>query len=179
MAAFGDSEVTDVSHHEADLHTLIGGGEGRLVEFKSSACFDHRTTNRNKELEFTIAKTVAGFANAKGGTLLIGVDDNGSAVGLTEDYRLANQQRCDRDGYENWLTTMLTRYLGKVFATLMNVSFAQLDGQDVCRVDVAPTSTPVFLRGQKSDGDFYVRINNSTRLLTSQETLEYATHRWR
>ena len=52
------------------------------VEFKSSATFDRETGNKNKELEFAVAKTVAGFANSHGGTLLIGVNDDGEAVGI-------------------------------------------------------------------------------------------------
>jgi ATP-dependent Lon protease len=162
-----------------DTASLLAAGENKWVEFKASACYDHRTGNRNKDLELAVAKTVAGFANAHGGTLLIGVDDAGRPVGLGDDFRLANQKRQDRDGYENWLTTMLAEALGSVATSYLTVSFTEVDGQDVCRIDVRPAGAPVFMRGQRSDGDFYVRLNNSTRLLTTAEALDYVRSHWR
>ena len=163
----------------SDTAALMAAGENKWVEFKASACYDHQSGNRNKDLEFAVAKTIAGFANAHGGTLLIGVNDEGHAVGLDDDYRLANQRRQDRDGYENWLTTMLAETLGKVATSYLTISFAEVDGHDVCRVDVRPAGAPVFMRGQKSDGDFYVRLNNSTRLLTTADALDYVRSHWR
>lgn len=162
-----------------DTASMMAAGENKWAEFKASACYDHQTGNRNKDLELAIAKTIAGFANAHGGTLLIGVNDDGQPVGLDNDYRLANQKRQDRDGYENWLTTTLADALGKVATSYLTVTFTEADGNDVCRVDVRPAGAPVFMRGQKSDGDFYVRLNNSTRLLTTADALEYVRSHWR
>jgi predicted HTH transcriptional regulator len=49
-------------------------------------------------------KTAAGFLNVEsGGTLLIGVDDNGKVLGLEDDYKTMGQSPT-RDGYETWLT---------------------------------------------------------------------------
>ncbi len=157
---------------------LMAAGESKNVEFKSSATFDRETGKKNKELEFAIAKTVAGFANAHGGTLLVGVNDNGQAVGLADDYRLANQKRQDVDGYENWLTTMLAENLGKVATTYLSVSFGSVEGHDVCRLDVTPSKVPIFIRSQRSSGDFYVRLTNSTRLLNTSEAMEYIRSHW-
>ncbi|MBX7132282.1 MAG: protease Lon-related BREX system protein BrxL [Fimbriimonadaceae bacterium] len=162
-----------------DVPSLIAGGETKRVEFKSSATFDRETGKKNKDLEFAIAKTIAGFANSHGGTLLIGVNDSGQAVGLTDDFRLASQSRQDADGYENWLTSMLSEMLGKVATTYMTVSFASIDGNDVCRVEVMPSATPIFIHAQKAAGGFYVRLNNSTRLLNTAEALQYINAHWR
>jgi ATP-dependent Lon protease len=162
-----------------DTVSLMTAGESKWVEFKASACFDRESGNRNKDLEFAVAKTVVGFANAHGGTLLIGVNDVGEAVGLKDDYRLANQKRQDPDGYENWLTTMFAERLGKVAASQLTVTFTDVVGNDVCRIDVKPSGSPIFMRGQKADGDFYVRLNNSTRLLTTADALEYVRSHWK
>jgi len=168
---FGQSDL-------ADTATLMAAGESKRVEFKASATYDRETGKKNKDLEFAIAKTIAGFANAHGGTLLIGVDDTGQAVGLKDDYRLASQRRQDADGYENWLTTMLADMLGKVATTYLTVSFAEAGGYEVCRLDVQPAKAPIFIHAQKSGGDFYVRLNNSTRLLNTAEALDYIRSHW-
>ena len=43
---------------------------------------------RDERLERAVAKTVAGFLNAEGGVLLIGVADDGSIPGIEDDYTL-------------------------------------------------------------------------------------------
>jgi ATP-dependent Lon protease len=181
--AIGESEKPDTEEVGAvavtDSASLMLAGESKWVEFKASACFNHETGDRDKGLEFSIAKTIVGFANASGGTLLIGVNDAGTPVGLKDDYRLANQKRQDRDGYENWLTTMLSEVLGKVAISYVTITFQDMDGGDVCRLDVRPGVSPIFMRGQKTDGEFYVRLNNSTRLLNTSDALEYVRSHWK
>ena len=43
-------------------------------------------------MEEVILKTVAGFWNAEGGTLLVGVSDDGSVLGLDADLANARQK---------------------------------------------------------------------------------------
>ena len=57
-------------------------------------------------------KTVAAFMNTDGGTLLIGIDDNGQPVGVEADYPLVKGG--DRDGWELWLTAAVKNALGAV-----------------------------------------------------------------
>jgi predicted HTH transcriptional regulator len=65
---------------------LIEQGESAELEFKSTVRWDLRESKKNPDLEAVIRYTVAGFLNANGGTLLIGVGDDGSIVGLQPDY---------------------------------------------------------------------------------------------
>ena len=69
-----------------DLAALCEAGESSSVEFKASLRWDLNERRVNKALERVVVKTIAGFLNGRGGTLLIGVDDAGAAVGLTDDY---------------------------------------------------------------------------------------------
>ena len=66
-----------------ELQTILSRGEGQFIEFKSA--WDHSTTPpkplRRRALRDKIADVVAAFANADGGLLLIGVDDDGTATG--------------------------------------------------------------------------------------------------
>lgn len=98
------------------------------VEFKSSARWDMKQNTANKVLELVIVKTVAAFMNGKsGGTLLIGVDDNRSAIGLAHDYQTLGKKQ-DRDGYENWLTTLLLDQFGKESSPLIHITFHDVAG---------------------------------------------------
>jgi ATP-dependent Lon protease len=157
------------------VEELIAGGESRTVEFKSSARWSYGKGDRDEVIERTIVKTIAGFMNAHGGTLLIGIDDDGNAIGLDKDYKLVKGH--GRDGFENWLTDLLEKSLGKPAVANVAVGFASVDGGDVCRIDVHPSRSPVYARrGQESD--LFVRLNNSTRLLNTQEAVTYIAQHW-
>lgn len=160
------------------VRELIAAGESDRVEFKASARFNRHTGTRDDRLELVIAKTVAGFLNADGGTLLIGVADDGSVVGVESDYTLMKQP--DRDRYELWLRDLLATCLGTPAAGLVDVSFAEVEGCDVCKLDVPPSPAPVFLDTPKGPrhADFYVRVGNSTRQLLTDEVLEYHDRHW-
>jgi hypothetical protein len=75
---------------------LIQEGESDELEFKSSLRWDYKQGKVNKELEGVIVKTVSAFANSDGGTLLIGVDDDGNALGIEKDLLSLN---ADLDKY--------------------------------------------------------------------------------
>ena len=71
----------------------MAAGESQTLEFKSSARWNVRAASPDKKLEHAITKTVCAFLNAEGGTLLIGVDDNGQVLGLEDDWRTLVLQR--------------------------------------------------------------------------------------
>ena len=157
---------------------LMAAGESSGVEFKQTARWNIHTKQRDAKIELVIAKTVAGFLNADGGTLLIGVDDDARPVGLAEDLSLMKEPDLDR--YELWLRDLLERCLGKPAAANVNVSFEQAEAMDVCRIDVEAAPAPVYLDepGGNREADMYVRMGNSTRKLLTDEAVEYVAHHW-
>ena len=72
-------------------------------------------------LESVVAKTVAGFMNAHGGTLVIGVDDNGNPVGLDRD--LATLSKSNVDGYELFLRNLLNTAVGADLCARIGIEF--------------------------------------------------------
>jgi uncharacterized membrane protein YeaQ/YmgE (transglycosylase-associated protein family) len=156
---------------------LIAAGESSTVEFKSSARYNHRTGARDARLELVIATAVAGFFNARGGTLLIGVADDGTVLGLAEDYRL--QRHADADRYQLWLRDLLSATLGAPAAAQVDISFAALGDQEICLLRVPAAARPVFVRIPKqATTKFVTRIGNSTRELSGEEMLHYALGHW-
>lgn len=161
----------------ADIATLIAGGESRSVEFKSTARLNLATGQRDAAMELAVVKTVAGFLNAHGGTLVIGVADDGTVRGLQDDYVAVGGR--GRDGYENFLTTLLDRRIGRTAVANVDIAFEIVDGNEVCRLDVGPSGEPVFVANDKGDADLYVRLNNSTRLLNTADSLKYVRQHWK
>jgi hypothetical protein len=160
---------------EEDIRALIAGGENAKVEFKSSARWDMRENKKNPAMEQVLLKTMAAFLNSEGGTLLLGVSDDGTIVGLEHDYQTL--QKKNADGYELFLRDFLLGHFGKDCSPSLRISIHQLDGSEVCRVVAQPSARPVWLK-EGADEPIYIRTGNSTRRLTTREALEYCKRRW-
>jgi Schlafen, AlbA_2 len=160
-----------------EILDLLSKSESATLEFKASARWDLELKARNRVIEDSIVKTVAGFANGRdGGVLLIGVSDDGNVVGLRNDFKL--QKRNDADGFENWLTTLLAKRLGKAATSDARVSMVEVEGEHVCVVRVSASPDAVFDR-EGENARFFVRMNNSTRELNPAEMHEYARKRFK
>ena len=126
--------------------------------------------------EEIIAKTVAGFLNGHGGTLLIGVNDRGQPVGLDSDYAHVKPQNAD--GFVNWLDTLLENTLGHTGAHRVQIRIDVINGIEVCRLDVPASSKPIWTRFKKQDAVLFVRRNNSTRQVPADEVDQFLTERF-
>jgi type I restriction enzyme, R subunit len=155
---------------------LIENDEDFAVEFKSTARWDLREGQPSKVIEDAVVKTVAGFLNTEGGTLLIGVGPDRKTVGLHHDYSRVKPP--NGDGLVNWLTTHLTNAVGHAAVMRTRARITVHDGQEICRVDVARSSQPVWARTSKQSRVFFVRMNNSTRALPEEELAGYLNDRW-
>jgi hypothetical protein len=153
-----------------DILKLIEQGENDWIEFKSSMRYDYNKQDINRDLEFVIAKTIVGFMNAKGGKLIIGVDDNGTILGLKNDFNTLRNK--SRDGFERGIFNIISNYIGQESCYSTHVSFYQFDQSDICLVDVERSHEPVYLsEGKKTT--FYVRTGNATHPLNVKDTVKY------
>jgi ATP-dependent Lon protease len=179
-----EAPVAQESQHIAEpkqrsIKELMSRGESSTVEFKATARWHLYKGDKDPAIEREIVKAVAGFMNAHGGTLLIGVNDDHEPVGLENDYKVTRKGNRDpRDSFENWLTDLLDNSIGKPALANVSVAFEEVDGHDVCRVDVKPGRQPVYAQGKQTT-DFFVRLNNGTRSLDIQEAVAYiSAHDW-
>ena len=167
---------------------LLVAGESAHLEYKSTLRTAASTGEVFKPLETASVKTVAAFANAPdGGTLLIGVADDGSVHGLASDYAsLHKDGKDDRDLFQLHLAQVLINALGETAASSVSVQLHTVDGHDLCRVHVPPSSFPVDAhvvvdrKGQlEKKTAFFVRIGNGTRDITdATERQRYVAQRW-
>ncbi|MDQ4145725.1 MAG: protease Lon-related BREX system protein BrxL [Actinomycetota bacterium] len=175
-----DAEEEQVLEHatELTLEQLAHLPESQTLEFKASMRYDLQVGGVNKALEQVVVKSVAGLMNARGGVLLIGVADNGEVVGIEKDVAML-PKRQDRDGYENHLTTLLENGIGAAATANVGTRFEEVDGKNVCRVAVKPSSSPVWTKVKGQEDVFYVRLGNSTRPLGPREAYEYISQHFR
>ncbi len=71
---------------------------------------------------------MSGFANSQGGTLLIGVEDNGNIVGVT------NAKKLMEDIPNKIVTTT---------GVVPDVSLLEENGKEYIKITIAPSNTPI------------------------------------
>lgn len=163
------------------LGDLIAEGENDEVEFKQTLRWDIKHGTVNKELEGVVMKTIAAFANAQGGTLLIGVADNGDITGLDNDYKALSG--ANRDKFELHLKTLIINTFGEAFAaTKVKLTFPEIEDKEICRVDILPANKPIYVKladkGGSAQDRFYVRNGNSSREMTGDQSIAYIKERF-
>jgi len=112
--------------------------ESQNVEFKESWRDDY-------------LKWICGFANAQGGTIYVGVDDNGNVVGVDDAKKLMD-----------YIPIKVRDMLGIV----VDVNLLNEDGKDVIQIITEPYPTPVSYKGE-----FHYR-SGSTKLELKGISLE-------
>ncbi len=164
---------------DVEIAALLAAGETERVEFKETARWNVREDKKDPRMELVVAKTVAAFLNSDGGTLVIGVRDDGTALGLYRD--LATLRTPDADRFELWVRDLLSSVLGRNAAALPAVRFPVApNGETVCVVICPAAPRPVYLT-QAKDGtstEFWVRVGNSTRSFAVDEAVEYVRRHW-
>lgn len=136
-----------------DVNHLIDEGEGFTIEFK------RRISSSEK-----IARTLISFANTRGGTILFGVDDDGTVVGVESEKSememigIAGTEFCDPP-------------------VRVAITIVPFDGLDVivCYVPESRTKPHYFVGDKENvNGDstrVYIRVNDNT-VMASREVVK-------
>lgn len=155
------------------LEQMIFQGEGIFTEFKSTLRVNLHTKERDKRMEHAVLKTIAGFLNSReGGTLVIGLADDGTPLGL------------EIDGFEN--EDKMNLHLGNLIKTQLGVAtmlhikshFEDYKGSRVFLVDCKPSKVPVYLKAGQVE-EFYIRAGGSSASLTPSQMTDYIKQRFK
>jgi hypothetical protein len=165
----GEPEKT----HKRPVTELISLGESVTLEFKSSLQWDMVQNRQNTALRASVVKTIAAFLNTEGGTLLIGVEDQGDVCGVNLDLQLVGNSE---DGFAQLVNTLMFQQLGAGAVPYIRQRIEAVDGHKVCVPDVDRSAEPVFTKSDKGR-EFFVRVGNTTRALDPEETLRYIESR--
>lgn len=150
---------------------LIAGGETGAVEFKSTLRVNLHTGQPDDKIQLSALKTIAGFLNAKGGTLLIGVADDGEILGLSAD-GFASE---DKLGLH--LVNLIKDRIGEVFQPYVHPHFQDENGARVLTIRCEKGPKPAFVK----DGNlqrFFVRGGNATTELSGASITDYVKQRF-
>ena len=172
---FDEGQPLPAEPHAWTVEDLLEEMESDRVEFKSSAYYSYKPDIPERIILESVLKTVAGFFNAGGGTLAIGIADDGEILGVQPDLE---QKNFDTDGYVNALTTAFERALGPVASARTKIQLQTVEDSVVCLVHVPSAPEPVYAKVSKGEKVFFVRMNNSTRVLSGPDLVSYVKERW-
>ncbi len=151
---------------------IIAQGETGVVEFKSSLRTNLHTGQSDPRMELSVLKTIAGFLNGKGGTLLIGVSDDKQSLGLEID------NFSSEDKLHLHLVNLLNSRLGSNWTVYIHTHFEEHDNKRILVVDCTSSRVPVYVK-EGSVEHFYIRAGNSTSELQGTQAQDYIRLRFR
>ena len=137
--------------------------EGEKVEFKSSIIFSPNSGQPESTQPFAIAKEIAAFMNTDGGTLYLGVKDNGTICGVESDLpalnaatiKMPNRNDADfaykpnRDHYCQKLRNLIRFYLGEYASSLIkDPEWRSVGGKSYAVLTVPATGEEIIYLGR-------------------------------
>lgn len=151
-------EPTKEKEPQESIKIVDFGIENNNREFKTSIVFSNKNgvANLDNQLE-VILRTICGFLNAQGGTLYIGINDDGIPIGIEEDLQFMH---CNEDTYQLKIRQYVVENLGKDINSLLTFSFRKYGNKTVCAIAVPSYHTVVKLHNT-----VFQRQGNATRPL--------------
>jgi hypothetical protein len=150
---------------------LIASGETEGIEFKSTLRTNLQTSQVDERMQMSVLKTLAGFLNSGGGTLLIGVNDEGEPVGVKADGFL------NEDKMSLHLVNLIRDRVGELFLPYVHPEFEELEGKTILSVRCEKGPKPAFIKDGNTQ-KFFVRAANATAELSGQAMIDYSKQRF-
>src|SRR6056297_608492 len=123
-----------------ELKAIVHKGENKTLEFK-------------ERFKDEILKTISAFANSSGGTLLVGVKDNGEICGINLKDK----------AYQDIISKVLNRT-----GIAPEYEKVEVDDRFVLAITVKKSQIPIAF-----DGRYYKRVGNTTRVMNFDELKQF------
>lgn len=163
----------------ADLKRLLASDETTTLEFKSSLRTplgppkpsDKRSSkDLERVLEGEVLETLAAFLNTDGGTLIIGVADDRTIVGIEVDYP---RVQGSSDGWRLTFDNLASRDLGAEVMNYIDLQLEAWHGRTIAVIQCSPRKEPTWI-GE----ELFVRRTASTEKLSTRHAVAWWRDRW-
>ena len=106
---------------------------------------------------------------------MIGVKDDGTLLGLANDY--ATLKAKSFDGFFQLLSLLIADYLGPEVIMNIEINKVKHGQSEFCVLRVQRSGKPVFVK-TGANKIFFVRVGNTTKELDSQDTYNFINAHW-
>ncbi len=153
------------------VDVLVNQGETTTVEFKSTLRINLHTGEKDPRMELSVLKTIAAFVNSSGGTLIIGVADDGNPVGIEVD------QFPNEDKMYLHLVNLIKERMGAQHMMYIHPRFDDFDHSRVLVIECSPAKSPMFVKDGQTER-FYMRTGAATAELTGNQAQDFIKQRF-
>ena len=133
--------------NKTEVLELIRSGEDSLVEFR-----------RDEVSNLDLAKTLVAFLNLAGGTVLLGVEDDGTVVGVA------------RERLEEWVSELCRAKIDPPIVPLLSWVREAEPGRDVLVVWVTQGPDKPYGRVHHGRRTYYIRVGSTSREASREES---------
>ena len=158
--------VKEVAFGEVNLSQLVLNGESEAVEFKATLRTNLHTGNKDPRMELAVLKTLAGFLNTKGGTLIIGMSDESEPIGIEVDGFF------NEDKMNLHLVNLVKSQISPQAMTFIHTHFEDYAEKRIMIIECSKSPVAVFVKDGETER-FYLRTGPSTTELSASQTQDY------
>lgn len=162
---------TQPEAEELDIAEMVASGESTTVEFKCALRTNLHTGREDEKIEWSWLRTVAGFLNLQGGTLVIGVEDDGTPVGLDKD-----GFNSEDEIYSYAMEVMKSR-LSEHHIKFIHPRFEEYQSTRVLAIECWPSEDAIYLKHNEGE-HFFVRAGDTTKELSTKQLQDYINQRF-
>ena len=125
------SSVIELSSADK-IKSLSRKDESKTLEFKQYFSLDLKTKTKEKYIEESIMKTICGFFNTNGGTLLIGITDRGFISGI--DLEIEKFHMSSNDKFLKHFKNKFKERIGEQNYPLIDYDLVSVDDKTVFNI---------------------------------------------
>jgi len=165
-------EAVKLANDSDYILELIRRGESKKLEFKSTLRMNLITGKPDWNIEHAVLKTIVAYLNTDGGILLVGVSNSGEVLGIKND-AFPNEDR-----FLLHFKQLIKQHIGLNYAPMIEYTLVPVSGKEVLEIDCKKSDEAVFLKTDKNDEEFYIRIGPSSERLAGSKLIEYVNRRY-
>lgn len=165
-------EAVKLANDSDYILELIRRGESKRLEFKSTLRTNLITGKPDWNIEHAVLKTIVAYLNTDGGILLVGVSNTGEVLGIKND-GFSNEDR-----FLLHFKQLIKQHIGLNYAPMIEYTLVPVSGKEVLEIECKKSDEAVFLKTDKNDEEFYIRIGPSSERLTGSKLIEYVNRRY-
>lgn len=165
-------EAVQLANDSDYVLELIRRGESKKLEFKSTLRMNLMSGKPDWNIEHAVLKTIVAYLNTDGGVLLVGVSNNGEVLGIE------NEGFPSEDKFLLHFKQLIKQHIGLDYAPLIEYTLVPVGGKKILEIDCRKSDEAVFLKPNKKDEEFYIRIGPSSERLTGSKLIEYVNRRY-
>jgi serine/threonine protein kinase len=159
----------------SEIEQLLASDETATLEFKSSLRTPISALTKEekshissfqRDLEHEVLKTVVAFLNSNGGTLVIGVADDHSVIGIEVDYPTT---KGSSDGWRLKFDKLVSEHLDKGALNFIDLRLERWRGRTIAIVKCSKREEPTLI----GDDELFVRRTASSAKLSMREALAW------